>query len=724
MKNLLKFLCLAVTFSFLSTSLSLAEGFNSVYSADGVYVIAAGDQGNIFRSYNSGNTWAKYTETGINFKSVFTLGTDVWLATDNGKVYKSSTISPLMTPYSTGVTTSVNSVYFVNANIGFICGDNGLLMKSVNGGAVWSSANTGIAAGIKLNSVSFKDALNGIVVGDNGKVYITANGGTNWIPEIVTTTRNLLDTKFYSDGIGIAGEWGTLLFKSTASAWNYVDTKINTDIRGITGVSFNDIHVCGGGGFIRNNINGNNEFLNFEPNPMLANLVDIVYANGIGFAVSSLNNAIIRSTNGGTNWGLTAGATATYNWTLKQATSGNIGNPFCLHPQNRNGIFILAGSTLYRSLDKGNTWTTLSSGIPGGNCHSFFVNPLDTNIMVATKGSGSTSGRVIKSTNYGTTWFDLIFPIALTSYGMPLEADPNNPNTLYLAPDGDSMMVSTNYGNNWTSLGGGEPGNIFRSPCDVAIQYGNSNVMWVGDGVTGSGTGKLWKTVNGGINWTLVNSTTGSEIPMIATTPLNVNLVYHTTWSSGSFWKSTSAGSNFTDLNQSGSLWATDIARDDPTAICYDLYGSNAYVSLNGGDNFTSVNVGSSPAAGISYMDKANLLIQHGGGVFKFSVNYSVITAITENTISNIPNSFALAQNYPNPFNPTTNIKFDIPKSGNVSLKVYNELGKEVNTLINSFRSAGTYEINFDASALSSGIYFYTLRTDGLTATKKMLLVK
>ena len=101
-----------------------------------------------------------------------------------------------------------------------------------------------------------------------------------------------------------------------------------------------------------------------------------------------------------------------------------------------------------------------------------------------------------------------------------------------------------------------------------------------------------------------------------------------------------------------------------------------------------------------------------------------MITSISENTLTGIPDKFSLGQNYPNPFNPSTKIRFDVPNSGNVSLKVYNELGKEVSTLVNSFKNAGSYEINFDASVLSSGIYFYKLQSEGLSSTKKMLLVK
>nr|HMS66444.1 T9SS type A sorting domain-containing protein [Ignavibacteria bacterium] len=88
------------------------------------------------------------------------------------------------------------------------------------------------------------------------------------------------------------------------------------------------------------------------------------------------------------------------------------------------------------------------------------------------------------------------------------------------------------------------------------------------------------------------------------------------------------------------------------------------------------------------------------------------------------PSGYALSQNYPNPFNPSTTINFDIPKDGNVSIKLFDISGKEVETIVNEVKTAGYYTINFNASSLPSGIYFYTLNADNYSAVKKMMLVK
>lgn len=100
-----------------------------------------------------------------------------------------------------------------------------------------------------------------------------------------------------------------------------------------------------------------------------------------------------------------------------------------------------------------------------------------------------------------------------------------------------------------------------------------------------------------------------------------------------------------------------------------------------------------------------------------------MITGI-QNTGNNIADEYKLEQNYPNPFNPSTNLKFKIKNSNLVKLSVYDAAGKEVAVLVNGKLSAGEYEYTFDGAGLSSGVYFYTLQTEGFVETKKMILVK
>lgn len=104
------------------------------------------------------------------------------------------------------------------------------------------------------------------------------------------------------------------------------------------------------------------------------------------------------------------------------------------------------------------------------------------------------------------------------------------------------------------------------------------------------------------------------------------------------------------------------------------------------------------------------------------TINYKTVGI---NQISStVPDAYTLKQNYPNPFNPATKIQFALPKAGFVALKIYDITGREVVSLVNERLTIGTYEYTFNAASLNSGVYFYTIRTEGFMETKKMLLIK
>ncbi len=714
-------LAMILSVLFISNSAN-SQGFNGITSPDGVYVIAVGNSGLMFRSENGGNTWASYTVPSVNFKSVTSFNNDVWIAGSNGKVYKTLKSSSPVNPIELGTTSSLNSISFVNENVGYVCGDGGLVYKTINGGGTWTPANTGIPANIDLTAISFLDESKGVVAGISGKAYVTANGGTTWTEQSLGTTRTLRDAKYFEGGIVLTGEYGTLALKEGNSPWTLVNTRVITDVNAVSGTSISDVHVCGGGGFIRNNRNSDARFYNFEINPMLANLVDLHYFDAnTGFAVSSMNTAIIRTTNGGTLWTLTAGATVSYQWQLKLSASGGIGNNLCAHPYDPNTVFCGYGNRVYVSRNRGENWTQIAQATGmGTNMHSFYVSPLDTNVWVAAI-TGSPD-RVIKTTNYGANW-TISYQQNFSNYGQPLEMDQNNPSVFYFAPDGGGFYKSTDNGSTFTEISGNYP---FRSPCDILVMWDSSNVIFVGDGVTGSGQAKIFKSVNGGINWTDARTVTSSETPSMCNTVFDLSLIYSTEWSGSNIYRSTNYGLSFDVSHTTGfSGWASGFCAEDPTLVMTGNYGSNSAFSLNKGTTWTNLGGMGGSGAGMLIPDRGMMLSMQTSNLYKFKATYSVLTSINETVLSgNVPGGFELSQNYPNPFNPSTKISFAVPVAGNVILKVYDQIGREVSTLSDGFKNPGSYEATFDASHLSSGVYFYKLSAPGFEDTKKMLLVK
>jgi photosystem II stability/assembly factor-like uncharacterized protein len=718
MKTKILFLLLLLV---LSVNLSFSQGFNTIVSPDGSNVFAAGNQGKIFRSVNGGQAYASYIiNNTVNYNYGFASDSLVWFAGSDGKVYKTAKNAINLIPYNTGVTSSINSIFFLNSSKGFVCGDSGVVLKTNNGGLYWTSINSGIVL-LRYNSVNFLDSLNGVLAGDSGKLYLTTNAGLNWTLQTSLTSYNLLKAKYLPDGIAVVGEYGVLLMKSGAGSWGSVSTRVQTDIRSLSGFSINNIHIAGGGGFIRNNKSGSSKFLNFEINPMVGDLKDINYIDSLtGFAVSSLNQAIIKTTNGGVNWFFTAGTTPNYSWSQKLTASGGIGNNLCRHPYDRNTIFCMWGSVVYVSRNRGETWSQIASTSLGSAAHSFYVSPIDTNIWMCA--IQSSPCKVIRTTNYGVTW-NTILSLNFSNYGMPLEMDQNSPSVYYFAPDGGGFYKSTDNGASFAEISGNYP---FRSPCDIIVMYDSSNVIFVADGVTGSGLGEIFKSNNGGLNWIRVQTnSSSSEIPMLCNSIFDRSTLYATNWPTGTIYKSTDYGDTWFILRTNpASGWAADVCREDPTYILTGSYGGTTYLSLDADASFATISIGGGAGAGEFAPERGYVLDMRTGGLMKLNVNYNIITSVQENIITNVPNKFNLYQNYPNPFNPSTTIKFDLPVSGFVKLKIYDMLGREVTTLANEHRNAGTYEINYNASSLSSGIYFYKLEYENKSEVRKFMLVK
>ena len=674
-------------------------GFNSIFSKDGNDVIAVGMQGNFFRSLDGGNSWMSTSLGTVNLNSVYAIAQNIWVVGNNGSLNTSTNNGASWTSGYLSNPPNINSVFFIDVNTGWIVTNYATatpsIYKTTNGGINWNMQTSPVTS--SLYSVKFTSALNGIACGASGTVIYTTNGGTTWLTYPSVTTNDLVSIDQKVNTI-IATAKNGMIIKSTnnGSSWTAIDYKIlvKSDVNSVYMMDDTHFYTCGGGGFIRYTTDGGSTYT-YQINPMMANLVNIYFFNSQkGWAVSSLNNAIVKTTDGGNTWSLPAGTTVAFSWVLKQAGSSNIGNGFSIYPPERNVIYCAMGNQVFKSVDYGNNWAQIST-LPSSSCHDFYVHPGDSTKMIAS--CGSSGGHVYRSTNYGQTWIDIFGAINLTSYGMPMRIDLNHPDTVFLGPDNSVLRRTTDFGVTWTNIGN----TTFRSPCDFAVLYGNSNIMYCGDGTTGSGNGEFFKSTDNGYNWTSIHTVTGSEIPMIAISSLDPNLAYHSTWSSGGIWRTGNQWSGYAEVQPTGNCWAIGIASDDPNVVAYGTYGSAVYISTDGGNNFTSTTVPSSPEAGELFYDRGNLFMQHGGGVYKLIVTYSVVTSVPIAS-TETPKSFALSQNYPNPFNPVTKIDYKISRQSYVQIKLYDILGNLVKDYVNTNLSPGNYSISLDASGSSS----------------------
>lgn len=188
-------------------------------------------------------------------------------------------------------------------------------------------------------------------------------------------------------------------------------------------------------------------------------------------------------------------------------------------------------------------------------------------------------------------------------------------------------------------------------------------------------------------------------------------------WDYGPVWMVGRVDMSGDSLSEQFYMWVNP----DPEGGEPDV--ANADVSHAGGlnDGFTRIAVHYGDYGGMAGLQ---LLVDE----IRLGTSWEDVSAPLSTDVEKIdnlaPDNYALSQNYPNPFNPGTNINFAIPKAGFVTLKVYNPIGQEVATIVNEYKNAGNFRVDFKAANLTSGVYFYKIRSENYSETKKMILMK
>jgi len=271
-----------------------------------------------------------------------------------------------------------------------------------------------------------------------------------------------------------------------------------------------------------------------------------------------------------------------------------------------------------------------------------------------------------------------------------------------------AVWVFTRSGGVWTQqgqklVGTGGVGNIYQG-YSVAISSDGNTFITGGYGDF-SGTGAIWIFTRSGSVWT-------QQGTKLVGTGLVGNGDQGFSVSISSNGNTAIEGGPF-DNASTGAVWVFTRTSGVWTQQGTKLIGTGA-----GGGARQGYSVAISSNGG-TFLEGAPL--DNGNGAVWVFVNPSIgIRTIS----TEIPENFSLSQNFPNPFNPSTNIRYDLPKNGFVKLVVFDELGREIETLVNEKQTTGTYEATFNASQYPSGVYFYKLQTENFSETKKMILIK
>ena len=196
----------------------------------------------------------------------------------------------------------------------------------------------------------------------------------------------------------------------------------------------------------------------------------------------------------------------------------------------------------------------------------------------------------------------------------------------------------------------------------------------------------------------------------------------------------TNANVNLSGGNKYTAMTSTSIMNDTCISLNVQLILGKTGFPLTAGSYWLgtlkfNLNAPPDSCAVLKFLN--NSTVFDGSTPLAFSTGWTYINpppcpyiGINTRNIQGVPDSYKLSQNYPNPFNPTTSINFSIPKAGLVSLKVFDMLGRQVAVLVNNYKTVGNYRIDFNASELSSGIYFYKMEINDFVAIKKFVLIK
>ncbi len=368
------------------------------------------------------------------------------------------------------------------------------------------------------------------------------------------------------------------------------------------------------------------------------------------------------------------------------------------------------GGVVLRTINAGTNWTNVT-GSTIGTADVYAICGIDANTCLVSTSPGATF--VYRTSNGGVNWTQVFTQTG----GFIDDIKMQNANTgfMYGDPVGArwSLWKTTNGGVNWDSAGLYLP--------QVGTEAGWNNAMWNNGNQIWFGTNntKIYYSSNFGASW-LPSATTGSvnsySVAFNAPCPSATGFTGQTV-----ALKSTNCGPwSVVTLPGTGTIYSFNSVLNR----FWYCRTTNIYWSSDNGANFALqfADTGTYQAMNL----KSDGQVIRGWAVTsngRIAMYNEIIEGISNNQ-NNVPDNYSLMQNYPNPFNPSTKISFSLPKAGNVTLVVYDILGREVATIVNDFTTAGNHTIDFNASNLSSGVYLYKIQAGDFTETKKMMLIK
>ena len=564
------------------------------------YAVASRDTSIIFRTTNTGNSWAQVEILARLNQIDFADSIFGWTGGNGGTIYRSSDGGASWGFINTGTTSNINSVSAVSTNMLWAACDSGKILRTTNAGSNWSSQNI---TGNKLKTIKFVSSTTGFAGGEGGAFFKTTDGGLNWSQISLGVTTAINDIEYVNNSVlAVVGENGNIFCtEDLGTTW--------VRKRGVTG---NTVRAIGGEG-----------------------------SSGLATIISD-KNSIIKSTSG--------------------VFDSNISNKlYKLDLSNPGGGWVLRQDLPIPIAEVSSSSEELNDSLA---------------YLVGGKTSGNVTTRNVYRYNSMQNQWTACTPLpdSLSQGGMAIVTDT----TIFFAGGKNYSSISNKLYAGYIKIISGQPDSIsWTSP----INYPGGALFGIGSSGNKSLRAALF--VGG-------SSTLFPETPVEACYLVNSDFKY-----------------------------------------C--LYGIIARPIVTNGDDPTGGNTGGGDTLySRRSLDTLLYRFYFMGGITDSMnttidanqrVTVSIVVSIT--TISNeVPGEYNLKQNYPNPFNPSTTITYEIPESGNVTLKLYDITGKEVAVLVNENQKPGTYSVKFFNINLASGIYIYSLQAGNYKKSRYMALIK
>ena len=666
---------------------------------------------------------ASVSKLGLYNNIMFAGASDgIYLSTDFGNLWTYSVRVFNMTSFA-----STQGNIFIGTNdFGVILStDNGENWHPIQNGLTNSRVMALLYSGSKLIAGTAKPQYGTV----SGGLYVTTDNGTNWsrggLTGLDVYALMLKNNKIYagtSNGVYISSDNGDTWDSLNTGIKNIqINTLVGDDSNLFAGAR-NDIFISSNDGVNWENIK---KFTWSEPVYTLLTVKNKLYA-GTGEGV------YITGSNG-------------KNWIKLDSSYMNVGVTSLLLKDSilyagteNSSFFVTPGKGVLASTDWGISWKLKTAGLTAVSQIRAFADFGDKLVC------GSYGDGILISTDDGNSWVESDQTPDRYVGGFATDGSKimyGSPNGMYISYDSCTSWKGINIPW-WGGIALGIVNNDFYASFDEGLSIStDGGISWhssnlyslnvtaetfehLGDYLFAGTDNGLYVSSDNGWTWSFVETgaynPNGTEIKALVKN--SSNQLFLGSPCQGVF-TSIDSGKSWNKLNNGLSdscVYALAVRGSD--IFAGTQYGGGIFYSSDAGLSWKQINTGlNTPDIYSLFVNGDRIFAGIDGGIYWRSI--SEITGINKKD-TKIPVHYSLSQNYPNPFNPVTKIEYSIPKSSLITLKVYDILGREISTLVNEEKPAGSYQVEFNGSRLASGIYFYKIQAGNYSSVKKMILIK